>query len=271
MPPRELNAIVSQKIIVTPELIIIRVVPEGWKLPDFKAGQYTVLGLPGSSPRSQFSDAEPVPADADKMILRAYSIASSSRYREYMEFYVTLVRSGSLTPRIFNLEVGDKIHLGNKITGMFTLDKIPEDANVVLMATGTGLAPYMSMIRSSLVPNSHRQFAVLHGAWHSWDLGYRSELTTLDIMMDNFHYIPVINDGPGEIIPWGGEVGFVQDMWSKGLIAKKWGFEPTPENTHVFLCGNPHMINDATALLTDNGFKEDTRHETGHIHLEKYW
>ncbi len=271
MPPRELNAVVSQKLLVTPELMIIRVSPDGWTLSDFKPGQYTVVGLPGSAPRIPLSDPEPEPAKPDKMILRAYSIASSSRHNQYLELYVTLVRSGALTPRLFALEAGDKVHLGTKITGMFTLDKIPEDANVVLMATGTGLAPYMSMIRSSLVPNSPRRFAVLHGAWHSWDLGYSSELTTLDLMVENFHYFPVINDTSREITPWGGEVGFVQEMWSRGLIAKKWGFEPAPDNTHVFLCGNPHMITDAVKLLLDRGFREDTRKEMGEIHLEKFW
>ena len=271
MPKRELNALISQKIIVTSELIILRVVPDSWKLPEFKAGQYTVLGLPGNTPRYFLSDLEGVAPNPEKMILRAYSIASSSRRLQYLEFYITLVRSGELTPRIFALEPGDRIHLGNKITGMFTLDQVPVENHIILMATGTGLAPYMSMIRSVLVPNDARQFAILHGAWHSWDLGYRSELTTLDIMMNNFHYIPVIGAADKETIPWGGETGYVQQAWERGIILEKWGFDPTPENTHVFLCGNPSMIEGALKMLSGLGFQEDNRQQDGQIHLEKYW
>ena len=68
-----------------------------------------------------------------------------------MEFYVALVTSGALTPRLFALNIGDRLWLGTKITGMFTFDQVPEDQNVVMIATGTGLAPYMSMLTTHLI------------------------------------------------------------------------------------------------------------------------
>ena len=77
----------------------------------------------------------------NKLIIRAYSVASSSVAREYLEFYISLVRSGSLTPRLFNLEKGDKLWLSTHFSGMFTLHEIPIEFSVALIATGTGVAP----------------------------------------------------------------------------------------------------------------------------------
>ena len=111
------NAIVAQKIEITPEIIILQVKPDGWDLPEFEAGQFAVLGLPGSAPRSEWSDPEEEETEPDKLIRRAYSIASSSVAREYMEFYITVVRSGALTPRLFALEMGDRVWLGCRLAG----------------------------------------------------------------------------------------------------------------------------------------------------------
>ena len=90
-----LNAIVAQRVEISPGLIVLRVVPDGWELPDFEPGQFAVLGLPGSAERCAVCDAEEQAADPDKLIKRAYSIASSSRSKEFLEFYVALVRSGA--------------------------------------------------------------------------------------------------------------------------------------------------------------------------------
>lgn len=271
MPVRDYNAIVSEIMFVTSENMVLRVVADGWDLSDYEPGQFTLLGLPGSAPRVPLSDREAELPEADKFIVRAYSIASSSVQKKYLEFYITLVRSGSLTPRLFALQRGDRLHLGPKISGMFTLDRIPQDANVVLMGTGTGVAPYMSMIRTFLTLESSRRFTVVHGARHSWDLGYRSELATLSRMLPHFHYIPMVSRPDEEITPWGGETGYVQDIWERGLISEQWGMEPHPDNTHVFLCGNPGMIESALEVLAGKGYKEHTKKEPGQVHLERYW
>ncbi len=266
----ELNAIVSQRIEVSPDLIILRIVPEGWDLPDFSAGQFAVLGLPESARRTAFADREPE-TDSDKPIKRAYSIASSSRNKEYIEFYITLVRSGKLTPRLFALKSGDRVFLGKKITGMFTLDMIEGEPNILLIGTGTGLAPYMSMLRTHLVCGGPRRFGILHGARHSWDLGYRSELITLKHMCSNVTYLPIISRPKDEVTPWGGMVGYVQDAWESDELRESWGGEPSPENTHVFLCGGPAMVDDMCSRLEAVGFVEHTKKNPGHIHVERYW
>ena len=271
MAETKLNAKVLQKIDVTPELMILRVIPDGWEIPEFKAGQFAVLGLPGSAGRHSSCDPEEKPANPDKLIRRAYSIASSPEEREYIEFYIMKVSSGALTPRLWNLKPGESLWIGPKFTGMFTLDEVPGDANIVLMATGTGLAPYMSMVRSFLLQKSERRVAALHGARHSWDLGYRSELQTLNRLFKNFNYFPVLDEPEKEAIPWTGQTGFVQELWSEGVIAEHWGFHPLPDNTHIFLCGNPLMIQAGVNLLESLGFREHTKKVPGQIHLEKFW
>ena len=207
------------------------------------------------------------------MIKRAYSIASSSKERGHIEFFVALVHSGSLTPRLFALRAGDPVYLSPRIVGMFTLDKAPRDRHVVMVATGTGLAPYISMLRTHLDCGGPRRFTVLLGARHSWDLGYHGELMALGHDCGNFHYVPTISRPGEEPSPWSGRVGYVQDLWSGGVIEQAWGFTPTPENCHVFLCGNPKMVETMLERLSGAGFLEyhARKQPGGQVHTEKYW
>jgi ferredoxin--NADP+ reductase len=271
MATPENNAIVTQRIDFAPGLMILRVAPDGWELPEFTPGQFTVLGLDPSAPRCEQAEAESEPAKPGRLIRRAYSIASSSIEREYLEFYVILVRSGALTPRLFALQPGDRVWLSAKVTGLFTMAEIADDQNVIFIATGTGLAPYMSMLRSHLEAGGRRKFAALHGSNHSWDLGYRTGLFHMQRLAPNFVYLPIIADPAGEPVPWKGPVGFVQSLWTGGAIEHRWGFRPAPDNTHVFLCGNPNMIAEMTTILNREGFVEHSRKQPGQIHLERYW
>lgn len=266
----ELNGIVTQVVQVSPIMKVFRIAPDGWELPDFKPGQFVALHLPASARKVKESTADYEDFAPEKLIKRAYSIASSSRSKEYLEFYITLVHSGALTPRLFNLEIGDRVGVGKKFVGMFTLDQIDENKNVVLIATGTGVAPYMSMLRTDAL---HRKgkIAVIHGAANSWDLGYSSELQLLQNFTSEFKYIPTITEADKEMTPWHGEVDFIQDMWAKGKMEKVWGFKPMPENTDIFLCGNPRMIADMTEVLGKDGFTEWSRkNPEGQIHIEKF-
>ncbi len=266
-----LNAIVTHRLEVASGLIIIRVAPAGWELPEWEPGQFAVLGLPGSAPRTRLSDPDPEERAPDKLIRRAYSISSSPAEKGYLEFYITLVQSGALTPRLFVLKPGDRLFLGKKISGMFTLSDVPAGSNLVLVGTGTGLAPYMSMLRSELECQLDRHTVVLLGARHSWDLGYRGELIAMQRYCPTFHYIPIISRPDEELVPWSGQVGYVQDLWDRGLVAAAMGTAPKPANTHVLLCGNPGMIEGVITRLGGEGFVEGTRAQPGQIHAEKYW
>jgi ferredoxin--NADP+ reductase len=111
---------------------------------------------------------------------------------------------------------------------------------------------------------------VLHGAYHSWDLGYRSELLTLQHLCGNLTYVATIDRPEDELVPWSGHTGFVQELWNKGVIADAWGFPPTPENSHVFLCGNPFMIRDMEEMLQQQGFHTHDSRSPGEIHVERF-
>lgn len=263
VPSVALNAVVAHRIDESDGLAILRVVPQGWSLPFFRAGQFAVLGLPLAESNATSGRA--------RLIRRAYSIASSSVEGEYLEFYIVRVDAGALTPRLLALAPGDRLWLSPRITGGFTLDAVPPARDVVFIATGTGLAPCVSMIRSHLVCGRGRRFAVLHGARHSWELGYRGELSTLERLCRNFVYLPAISRPHQEPAPWLGATGYLQDLWRADPLAQRWGVSPRPETTHVFVCGNPSMVTSVLDALADGGFREPTKTEPGAVHVERYW
>jgi ferredoxin--NADP+ reductase len=267
----ELNAVVTQRIDLAPGLMVLRIAPEAGPVPVFQPGQFAVVGLPASAPRTPLADPEEAGGDPGRFIRRAYSIASPSLPGEHLELFVTLVRSGELTPRLFALQPGGRLWLGPKITGLFTLAQVPVDQDVVMVATGTGLAPYMSMLRTGITANPSRRIAVLLGARHSWDLGYTAELTTLSRVCPNFAYLPIVSRPAEEPTAWGGATGHVQSLWKGGALERAFGRRPTARDTHVFLCGSPLMIEDMTSLLTGEGFTVHEKGRPGQVHVEKYW
>jgi len=267
------NATVAHRMEVAPGLMILRIVLDASPFP-FTAGQYVVLGLKASAPRVAGTDddpeGEPTSAGGDTLIRRAYSIASSSRADESLEFYLTLVTSGELTPRLFHLQANDRVYVGPKAVGVFTLDRTPGDRHVLLVGTGTGLAPYVSMLRSELACGGPRRFIVLQGARYSWDLGYRAELAILARRCPNLTYIPVISRATGDPT-WRGPIGHLQDVLFSGVIEREAGLRLSPETFHVYLCGHPGMIEQAIAGLVARGFRRDRGREMGSLHIEEYW
>ena len=306
----EYNATVAGRIEVAPGLVTLRVAPD--KLPfEFTSGQYVVLGLKATEPRIEEADAdgpsvvageEPgatpesesavdaqaaavalAAADPNRMIRRAYCIVSESRAEEYLEFYVTLVMSGELTPRLLNLNTGDRLYVGPKAVGIFTLARAT-GKHILMVGTGTGLAPYMSMLRAELAMridgrlgvralvqcNGSRHFVMVHGARYSWDLGYRTELTGLARHCGNFHYLPVITR-PQEDATWRGRSGYLQNVIASRVIEQETGLAVTPENFDIFLCGNPGMIETVIGWAEARGFTRSRGRNVGTLHVEEYW
>lgn len=263
------NAAVVAREEINPQLLVLRVRPDGPPV-QFEPGQFVVLGLLGSEPRVMEAADEDPPTRPDRLIRRAYSIASASVERDYLEFYVTLVSSGALTPRLFALRPGSRLFVSTKPSGFFTLDGVPEGKSVVLIATGTGLAPYMSMLRTILARDRERRFVVLHGARYSWDLGYRAELESLSRVCGNLTYIPSITR-PDEDPHFQGVTGRVQTLVSDGVVERESGVPLTPDVTDVFLCGHPGMIETVKALLLERGYVVDTSRQQGNLHVEEYW
>jgi len=263
------NATVTGREAINPQLLVLRVEPDA-PLFEFTPGQFAVLGLLGSEARVPEAAPEEPVSQPDKLIRRAYSIASSSLERRYLEFYLTLITSGQLTPRLFALNYGQRLFLGPKSSGVFTLDRVPPEKAVVLVATGTGLAPYMSMLRTMLINETKRKFVVLHGARYSWDLGYRGELESLARLRPNLTYIPTITR-PEQDVRFHGHVGRLQALLAQGLVEKASGVPLDPAQAEVFLCGNPDMVIAVKELLLACGFQVGHGKEAGSIHVEEYW
>jgi ferredoxin--NADP+ reductase len=263
------NATVVGREEINPQLLILRVRPDPGVF-DFKPGQFGVLGLLGSAARVAEAAPEETAVDPNKLIRRAYSISSSSLERRYVEFYLTLITSGALTPRLFALKHGNRVFLGPKASGIFTLDRVAPGKAAVLIATGTGLAPYVSMLRTMLVNEDKRRFIVLHGARYSWDLGYRGELESLARLRPNFTYIPSITR-PDQDPHFQGYSGRIQNLMEQGVIQKESGIELDPDKAEVFLCGNPEMVKIATAMLESKGFVAKGGTAPPTIHVEEYW
>jgi ferredoxin--NADP+ reductase len=87
----------------------------------------------------------------------------------------------------------------------------------------------------------------------------------------SFTYQPIISRPAEEPVPWGGPAGYVQDLWQGDYLEHAWGSRPEPDSTRVFLCGNPAMIEDMVVILAEEGFREHSRKEPGHVFVERYW
>ena len=265
-----LNGTLLSRHDINPELAVFRIGKEGG-LFDFEAGQYTVIGLPAGHPRCPECDPEENPPHPDKLIRRAYSIASSSQQGEFVELYITLVGSGELTPRLWMLKPGDPLWIAPKATGHFTLEDAPAEVNLLLISTGTGLAPFISMIRTEHACNIGRKFVVVHGARYSWDLGYRSMLESLqDQCGKSFAYLPMISR-PQRDVDWGGHVGRIQTVFTDGSLESLIQEPLEPNRYHAFLCGNPGMVVSVQEILEGFGYSLHSPRRPGTLHIEKYW
>lgn len=255
------TAILTERLDVHgPEVAIFRFKPADEELFDFAAGQYATLGLE--------IDGE--------FVARAYSIASSPCERDHLELYINVIEDGEFTPSLFRLRQGDEIYyMGPK--GVFTLAK-SDAPHLLLVATGTGLAPYVSMLRTlQLEQRSGRRhgrtITLVHGVRYTADLGYRWELDGLarDPAF-NFTYVPMVSRpekdrhftpevGSGRTTPL--LKGALADALPRGMEPEDFVTRTPPESTAVYLCGNPDMIADAKSILASRGY--------GEVYTEEYW
>jgi ferredoxin--NADP+ reductase len=261
------NATLVKRHEITPDLLVLGVRPDAG-VPDFLPGQYVALGLPGSAARPPTFPPEREPQEGDKVIKRAYSIGSAPSEKEALEFYVAVVPDGGLTSRLVLLKEGDRLFAAPKITGTFTIEPVPADHNLVLVATGTGLAPFISMVRSESTWTSGpdgtpRKITIVHGVRNSADLAYDDELRTLAAHRPNFIYHPIVSRDDSK---WNGRRGRIQVLFEDKTI-------PLVSTVdHVFLCGNPAMIDSMEQWLAPLGYTTHSKkNPAGTLHVEKYW
>lgn len=255
------NAEVVSKSYLTDSLFFIKVKPDQGVL-DFIPGQYIALGLTAEAPRHESLPAEEVAQEGADLIRRSYSIGSAPAEKDGYEFYIALLPQGVLTARLAALEVGDKLFIGRKPIGKFCLKDVPEGHPLVLVATGTGVAPFVSMLREGSVLKTAPAVTLLHGVRYDTDFGYGDELKEIEAKNPNFTLKQIVSrDSEG----WTGARGYVQDLIADGSVPV------APDSHHIMLCGNPNMIEDLEKLLVGKGFIVHSKKTPGNVHVEKYW
>jgi len=289
------NATLTNFKLITPYLAIFHIKPD-FPIPEFKAGQFATLGL-GSWEKRVSGAQEELKIKENFLGRRAYSISTPIFSEDgniadpanlpYLEFYVTLVLDGKdeehapyLTPRLFNLEIGDRLSIVPKISGHYVLEDIHKEDILVFLATGTGQAPHNSMA-CELLRQGHKGKIILVECNRSSDMfGYSEKLQALEENFSNVHYKRLMTregENPMRIQPY----------IENGLLEKEFDLTIDRKNTKVFLCGNPAMIGIpkfegeyptfeqkggvVELLVNKYHMKIHHGHSPGEIYYEKYW
>lgn len=240
-PDKYFSARILERRDLSEDLCILRVDPGGPL--EYHAGQYATLGIERDGVRTE----------------RAYSMVSSP-YEEALEFFVELVPNGGLTPGLFQLQAGDTLLCRKIAKGRFMVDLRSGRTNHLLISTVTGIAPFVSYIRTiyrdwkngaGTMPGEHKLFS-LQGASHSFEFGYLEELERYASEAPWLQYVPSVSR-PWDNSQWTGETGRVDDLLRK--YAEVWKLRP--DETTAYLCGHPKMIENSRGILQRAGWKKD--------------
>ena len=280
-------------------LRILRVRPDRG-VPAFEPGQYVTLGLGLWEPRVDGVPSEALgEGQAKRLCKRPYSISHAilgqsgalieASAQDFLELYVTLIDRANegqlapgLTPRLWRLSKGARLHVANAVAGDYTLRRVQPGDDVIFCATGTGEAPHNAMIWSLLARGHTGRMISIVGVRHARDLGYVETHRELERRYPNYHYVTLATrdgDAPKR---------YVQDFIAEGGVQARTGAPLRPEHTHVYLCGNPDMIGiprvkddvrrypekrGVIEALESLGFQADRKKEklVGNIHFEEYW
>ncbi|TWT05011.1 ferredoxin--NADP reductase [Reyranella sp. CPCC 100927] len=221
----------------------------------FASGQFTMIGLK--------IDGRP--------LLRAYSIASA-HYDEALEFFSIKVADGKLTSKLKDLTPGDSVLVGSKATGTLLLDSLTPGRNLYLLGTGTGLAPFLSLVRDPDVYERYEKVILVHGCRHVRDLAYRSRIADElpadeilgDLVRDKLIYYPTVTREPFRYR------GRISHLLENGTLARDVGLPPLNREADRFmLCGSAQMLADLRAILEDAGLAEGSTTTPGEFVVEK--
>ncbi len=214
----------------------------------FIAGQFAMLTVP--------VDGEPWRHEG-KVVERAFSITSSPR-EDQLEFFVELVEHGMLSPKLWKLDVGDTLLYRPRASGRFVLDVQSGRKNHLMIATVTGVSPYVSIVRTRAAaedagePVDDKKIAILQGASLSPDLGYRPELERLAEHRSWFTYLPTVSR-PHLDPNWMGAGGRAEIHLERLLDELGWG----PEDCTIYACGHSGMITNAKEIAQKRNFPKD--------------
>ena len=237
------NATLARRDDVTCDIARFTIRPDDG-VPAFEPGQYLALGI----------------RVGDRLVQRPYSTASRPASGETLEFLIRRVPGGTLTPQLWGLRPGSRLRLGRP-KGLFTL--LPDDDRAHLfVATGTGLAPFMSMLDALLERPAPPPVMVVHGVARATELAYRQLLQGLAAQCARIVYAPTVSR-PGDLASagWSGRVGRAETVLGPLLDEHA----PVPGSVVAYLCGNPGMVVAAEHVLRERGLSP------GAVRTEHYW
>ena len=261
-----------------PTLLSFKVTrPDGFK---FTAGQFVRLGIHGKDlqyfaqnheTKLITSEIQGQPIDLEGYVFRAYSVASSP-YDEFIEFFSVVIPEGEFTSKVNHIQVGDSLLLNTTPFGYLTLARyqLPLPNDLWLLATGTGLAPFLSILKTIDVWQQYQRIILVYSARTSQELAYQAEIGSIkSIYGDNgaaFVFLPIVT----READYAGEKARIPNLILSGKLTELVGQKLDKERSHVMLCGNPQMVEDTKEALKSIGLTMNRRGE-GNIAVENYW
>ena len=266
-----------------PTLLSFKVTrPDGFK---FTAGQFVRLGIHGKdlqyfaqnhetkliTSETQNYEEQGQLVDLDGYVFRAYSVASSP-YDEFIEFFSVVIPEGEFTSKVNHIQVGDSLLLNTTPFGYLTLARyqLPLPNDLWLLATGTGLAPFLSILKTIDVWQQYQRIILVYSARTSQELAYQAEIGSIkSIYGDNgaaFVFLPIVT----READYAGEKARIPNLILSGKLTELVGQKLDKERSHVMLCGNPQMVEDTKEALKSIGLTMNRRGE-GNIAVENYW
>lgn len=228
----------------TEALFSLRV--EGVSL-QYQAGQFVRIGIEPTLVRA-FSFVNP-PADP------------------VLEFYGIVVPQGPLSPRLAKLEAGDRLFVASNPAGFLVLSEVPDCETLWLVATGTGLAPFLSILQTETPWRRFPHVVLVHAVRHARELVYGELIGEIRRRRENiFRYVTFVSRENAI----GSLAGRIPQAMRDGRLEQAAGL-PLDERSHVMLCGNPAMLKDAQAALVERGLRKHRRRNPGHISVESFW
>jgi len=212
----------------------------------FRNGEFIMIGLAQG-------DAKP--------IMRAYSIASAN-YEEYLEFFSIKVQDGALTSKLQHLKEGDEVLIGSKPTGTLVIDDLKDGRNLILIGTGTGLAPFLSIIKDPETYQRFEKVVLFHGVRFVNEVAYHEMLSEElksheylgEMISEQLIYYPCVTRERYQ------NQGRITDLMREGKLCSDIGLpELDPKLDRVMLCGSPSMLKDTCAILDQKGFEESRK------------
>ena len=200
-------------------------------------------------------------------VARPYSFVNSPN-EEFLEFYSVSVPNGPLSTELQKLKIGDPVSVGLKGNGFLVLNEIPKVENIWMLATGTAIGPYLSILKTKESWEKFENVILIHAVRYSKELAYQKTISELkEIYGERLIYITYVSRENSE----NSLEGRIPKSIENGILEKEANIKMSPENTHIMLCGNPEMVKDTTKKLKKIGLKKHRRNSPGHITTENYW